>query len=52
MVVVMKGLVVSGGPHRDALFVNGILGLGSQQKSRGGGEGLQTNRGRSKRKRG
>lgn len=48
MVVVMEGVVVSGGPHRDALFVNGILGWTHSRKV----GGVQTNRGRSKRKRG
>lgn len=51
MVVVMERMVaaaLSGGPHRDALFVNGILGWDSQQKE----SGVQTNGGCGKRKRG
>lgn len=39
MVVVMEGVVVGGGPHRDALFVNGILGwtgTHNRKKIRGG----------------
>lgn len=46
MVVVMEGV---GRPHRNALFVNGsILGWTHNRKV----GGLQTNRGRNKRKRG
>lgn len=33
MVVVMEGVVGGGGPHRDALFVNGILGRTHNKKS-------------------
>lgn len=37
MVVVMERVVaLSGGPHRDALFVNGILGWLTTAASRGG----------------
>lgn len=48
MVVVMKGLVVSGGPHRDALFVNGILGFGLTTEKSGGGGGGTSDESRSK----
>lgn len=36
MVVIMEGVARSGGPHRDALLVNGILGRTSSRSVLGG----------------